>query len=156
MKLFLALLFVILSISAYAGLGDTEKQILVQRPAALEVTSDTIDDRSKVILIKDVAVDYAVGILDGKCEIEVYNYKDDARFTSTFVEDALKQYGHEWIPIDCNEDVCVAAMTVDGKYFAKLGPSKALHKQNVLSVFTKKWGLYAKELIANRKIKTKV
>lgn len=154
MKTFLiSLFFVLLTLSAYAGLGETEKQILVQRPAAQSVTYDVIDKRAKVMLIKDITADYACGMLDGKCEIEVFNNNDDSKFTSSFLEEHLKPYGKEWIPTECNEDTCIAAMTVDGKYFAKLGYSKALHRENVLSIFTKKWGQYAKELIDSRKIK---
>jgi hypothetical protein len=152
-KLFLFLFFILLTLSAYAGLGETEKQILVQRPAAQEVTYDKIDDRAKVMLVRDIAADYAAGILDGKCEIEVFNNKDDSKFTSSFIVSHLKAYGQEWIPIECNEDACISAMTVDGKYFSKLGYSKSLNRQNVLTIFTKKWGQYAKEIIANRKIK---
>lgn len=138
--------FILLTLSAYAGLGETEKQILVQRPAALDVKSDIIDDKAKVMMVQDKDTTYGAGFIDGVCEIEVFTNNNDSKFTSSFVVSMLKMYAKDWIPVDCNEEACHIAMSSDGRYFANFGPSKSLRRKNVLSIFTKKWADYAKEV----------
>jgi hypothetical protein len=146
----MATIFVLVAPLTHARLGDTEEQIKVKN-AGLKLNEDDFDSRAKVVVFTDFdqGVQYAVGILDGKVECETYTNVDDCKPDKEFVLNTIHSYAEVWFPVTCDKD-CIAIMSADGLYFAKIGASKELRKRNVFWVFSDAWLQFAKSKLKEK------
>ncbi len=124
-----------------ATIGDTEQQVLVSH-LGQKIDRSTIDEKAKVIVFTTKDEQYAVGILDGRVESEVFTKNDDSKLDESFVIGTLRSYKEVWFPVDCSPH-CAAAMSGDGSFLAKIGEAKDIHKKNAFWVFTDAWRRYA-------------
>lgn len=147
MKWLLCIAFWLVVSTSYARLGDTEEQIIIQRPAAIAMARTQFEGGGSLLLIEDKDTEYTAGFLDGRCEVEVYRNLDDSKLKESFILGELKAYSKHWEPIDCIIHDCLAAMSEDGKYFSKLGYSRTLDKYHTFTVFTKRWHVYAEKML---------
>jgi hypothetical protein len=141
------IVFLLVVSTTYARLGETEKQILLQRPAAIATVHTKLDGGGSLLIIEDKDTEYTAGFLDGKCEVEVYRNLDDSMLKESFIVGELKAYSQTWIPIPCSVHDCLAAISADRKYISKLGYSRTLDKYHTFSVFTARWHTYAEKIV---------
>ncbi len=128
----------------YAKIGDTETEVLESHFGA-RTDRSTINERAHVVVFYTDKTQYAVGILDGKVESEIYTTFEDAKPDQSFVLGVLHGYKEIWYPVGCDNS-CAAVMSDDGKMFSRIGASKELNKKYVFWVFTDAWRTFALSL----------
>lgn len=127
----------------HAKIGDTETEVKVAN-AGLKTDESDIDKRAKVVVFTnyDKGTQYAVGVLDGKVESEIFTRLDDTPPDKAFVLGTLTALTEIWEPIPCDGD-CAAVVSADKMYFSRIGNSKELRKNYVFWIFSDTWRRYA-------------
>jgi hypothetical protein len=161
MKRILALIAVFVTFMVWnpesrANLGQTIEEFKTDHPDATLQRTNQFDNRATLYVFKDATWEYDVLTLDKLSAAEYFSRTNDAVLDEEFIMAKIHEYAEVWEPADSGLPDAYAAESVDGRFFAVLGHSDAVGKDNVLAILTREWRDYCKQkmdALRNSKLK---